>query len=103
MDRFYTTLLGTYQGHDYYLTVSGKPSINDVQSFAVTIHYDDSKRRTPVEIARIDTSHNYVHFDRLYRADQPTDPVDMETPWEAEHHLREHWRQYAESYARNHG
>ena len=102
MDRFYTTLLGTYQDRDYYLTVSGEPSINDIQEFAVTIHYDDPQTRETVEIARIDTSHGYVHFDRLYRANQPKDPVDMETPWEAEEHLREHWRQYAASYARNH-
>ncbi len=102
MDRFYTTLLGTYRDHDYYLTVSGDPSIDDIQEFAATIHYDDPHTRKQVEIARIDTSHGYVHFDRLYRADQPTDAVDMETPWEAEAHLREHWRQYADSYDRNH-
>ena len=74
MDRFYTTLLGTYRGHDYYLTVSGEPSINDVQAFAVTIHYDDPQTRGTIEIARIDTSHGYIHFDRLYRADQPKGP-----------------------------
>lgn len=102
MDRFYTNLLGTHQDHDYYLTVAGEPSINDIHAFAVIIHYDDSRTRETVEIARMDTSHGYVHFDRLYRADQPKDPVDMETPWEAEEHLREHWRQYADSYANNH-
>ena len=102
MDRFYTTLLGTYQDHDYFLPVSGEPSVNDIQEFAVTIHYDDPKTRETVEIARIDTSHGYVHFDRLYRADQPKEPVNTETSWEAEEHLRKHWRQYAESYARNH-
>jgi hypothetical protein len=102
MDRFYTTVLGSYQDQDYYLTVSGEPSINDIRNFAVTFHYDDPQTTTQVEIARIDTSHGYVHFDRLYRADQRTDSVDMETPWEAENHLREHWRQYAASYARNH-
>ena len=30
MDRFYTTLLGSYRGQHYYLTVSGEPSINNV-------------------------------------------------------------------------
>lgn len=80
MDRFYTTLLGSYRSRDYYLTVSGKPSIDNVQDFAVTVHYDDPETSETVEIARIDTSHGYVHFDRLYRADQATDPVDIETP-----------------------
>ena len=102
MDRFYTSLLGVYGDRRYYLTVSGEPSINDIREFTVTIHYDDPQTRDTGEIARIDTSHGYVHFDRLYRADQPTDPVDMETPWAAEEYLRENWRQYADSYTRNH-
>ena len=103
MDRFYTTRLGSYQGHVYQLTVAGEPSINDVQSFSVTIHYYVPETDETTEVARIDTSHGFVHFDRLYHADQPKDPVDMETPWEAEEHLREHWHQYAVSFARNHG
>ena len=102
MGRFYTTLLGSYRGQNYYLTVSGEPSINNVQDFAVTVHYDDPQTTETVEIARIDTSHDYVHFDRLYRADQGTDAVEIETPWEAEAYLRAPWRQYADSYAHNH-
>jgi hypothetical protein len=51
MNRFYTTLLGTYQDRDYYLTVLGEPSINNIEEFAVTIHYDDPQTRETVEIA----------------------------------------------------
>ena len=64
MDRFYTIQLGTYQDRSYFLTVAGEPSINDIQAFVVTIHYNDPLARESVEIARIDTSHGHVHFDR---------------------------------------
>lgn len=102
MDRFYGYELGTYDGRRYHLTVSGEPSINDIEEFAVIVHFNDPKTDQTVEIARIDTSHGFVHFDRLYRSDQPKESVDTESPWEAEARLREHWRKYAESYARNH-
>lgn len=102
MERFYSYQLGTHDGRVYHLTVSGEPSINDVEQFAVTVHYNDPVTEQSVEIARIDTSHGFVHFDRLYRADQPKETLDIETPWEAEGLLRDRWRQYAETFARNH-
>jgi len=102
MERFYSYQLGYYEDRVYHLSVNGEPSMNDVRMFAVTIHYDDPKSQETVEIARIDTSHGFVHIDRLYRRDQPKEALDIETPWEAEKHLRSRWRQYAESYARNH-
>lgn len=102
MERFYSYQLGRYLGRVYHLSVSGAPSLNHVEQFAVTIHYDDPVAETTVEIARIDTSHGHVHFDRLYRSDQPKELLDVETPWEAEKLLRDHWRQYADSHAENH-
>lgn len=102
MDRFYSYQLGRYDGRPYHLSVCGEPSLNDVDAFAVTVHYDDPRTEETVEIARIDTNHDTVHFDRLYRECQPKDPLAIRTPWEAEERLREHWRQYAESYASNH-
>ncbi|MGQ4557412.1 DUF7718 family protein [Halobellus sp. GM3] len=53
-------------------------------------------------MARIDTSHQTVHFDRLYRRDQPKD-TDVEfSVWEAEQQLEHNWRQYAHTHAENH-
>lgn len=57
MDRFYMPHLDTYRDHDYYITVSGEPPINDIKEFAVTIHYDDPQTKEIVEIAPIDKSH----------------------------------------------
>lgn len=102
MERFYSYRLGSDDGRVYHLSVSGAPSMNHVEDFAVAVHFNDADTDETVEIVRIDTSHGFVHIDRLYRADQPKDELDVETLWEAEALLREQWRRYAESYARNH-
>ena len=98
MDRFYQYLLGEYLGRTYFLTVSGEPTINEVEDFAVAIHYNDSVADRKVQVARIDTSHGYVHFDELFREERPKTPLDIDAYREAEELLREDWRRYARRY-----
>ncbi len=101
MERFYGYKLGTYAGQEYSLSVSGAPSINDVEEFAVTVHYYDTDANETVEIARIDTAHGVTHFDKLFRRDQPKEILDVDY-LEAENRLRENWRRYARSYDHTH-
>lgn len=104
MSRSYTLELGEYYGRTYFLTVSVQPDFDDVESFAVTVHYNTGPEGDEtVQIARIDTSHGVVHFDRLYRRDQQKDrSVEMDH-LDAEQHLRSNWRRYAQSHERAHG
>jgi NifB/MoaA-like Fe-S oxidoreductase len=98
MKRFYGYRLGEYLGNVYHLTVAGEPDINDVEEFSVTVHYFDEEREEQIQIARIDTRHGGVHFDKLYRRDQPREFLDIEHYWEAEEKLRENWRTYAKNH-----
>jgi hypothetical protein len=41
-------------------------------------------------VARIDTEHGYTHFDRLYRRDQPKNPIDLGF-WAAWAHMEANW------------
>lgn len=67
----------------------------------MTVYYSLSTGESKA-IARVDNAHGFVHFHRLYRRDQPKDPVDWS--WdEAETELVEDWRQYAQSYDDAHG
>lgn len=102
MDRFYNYKLGTYAEREYVLSVNGAPSIDNVEEFAVTVHFYDETTEETVEIARIDTAHGEAHFDKLFRRDQPKEPLDVNY-LEAEELLRENWRRYAESYQETHG
>jgi hypothetical protein len=101
MDRFYQYPLGEYLDRTYFLIVSGEPDTNEVEDFAVAIHYNDSVADREVQIARIDTSHGYVHFDKLFREKRPKTPLDIDVYWEAEELLREDWRRYARRYETN--
>lgn len=104
MTESYTLELGDYRGLAYFLTVSVEPDFDRVSDFAVVLHFAAAfGNEVRVQVARIDTAHGEVHFDRLYRRDQPKDfDVEM-THLEAERHLRENWRRYAAAYERAHG
>lgn len=102
MKRLYSYKLGTYGGREYSLSVNGAPSIDRVEEFAVTVHYYDIDAAKTVEIARIDTAHGTTHFDKLFRRDQPKEPLGIDY-LEAEARLRENWRRYAKSYEDTHG
>lgn len=94
----WTERLGQYRGRVYYLAVRVKPGLHNVRDFAAVIYYspeNDPERK--IQIARIDTTHGYTHFDRLYRRDQPKDRIDVDA-WSAAALLRVNWRTYAESH-----
>ncbi|MDZ7701313.1 MAG: hypothetical protein U5J98_04190 [Halobacteriales archaeon] len=93
--------LGEFRGRTDYLQVRATPSFDDVTDFAAAVFYRELVEDRPVEIARIDTSHGFVHFDRLYRRDRPKDPIDL-TVREAAELLESNWRTYAESHDRSH-
>lgn len=58
--------LGVYRGRRYYLTTRVTPSVNTVEEFSVVVYYRNLRTGSSVQIARIDTSHGFVHFNRLY-------------------------------------
>lgn len=74
------------------------PNFDRVREFAAILYFtgdDDTGQK--IQIARIDTTHGYTHFDRLYRRDQPKEEIDV-TVWEASALIEDNWRTYAESY-----
>lgn len=81
----------------YFIKVRATPSVHNPQEFAVTVFYKDADSGQNTEIARIDTSHGYAHFDKLFRRDQPKEEVDLDL-WEAVQQLRNNWQTYAEMY-----
>lgn len=94
--------LGTYGKRTYHLTIRVVPNFDLVEEFSVVLHYLDAPSDSRVQIARIDTSHGFVHFDRLYRRDRPKEPIDVDV-WEAAERLEANWRRYARSHDRAHG
>lgn len=97
----YTYPLDFYRGQKFHITVRLDPDANNVQDFAVTLHYTDDAGEE-VEIVRIDTAHSQTHMDRLFRSPPNKLPMDLE--WhEAEDQLRQDWRKYARRYDNTHG
>lgn len=91
--------LGEREERVYLLSARARPGFDNPQEFAVTVHYNDIRSETNVEIARVDTAHGYVHFDRLYRRDEPKEQLDLGF-WEAVERLEENWHTYARGYER---
>lgn len=100
MANEYTERLGCHDGDQYFLTVRARPSFDRPVEFGVVVHYHDNTVDSNVEIARVDTAHGRVHFDKLYRRDQPKERLDVGL-WEAVTKLRNDWRRYAEIYERD--
>jgi hypothetical protein len=101
MKRFYSYKIGEYLGKVYHLTIAGEPNINEVEDFSVNVHYFDEEDEKQVQIARIDTRHGDVHFDKLYRRDEPREFLDdINEYWEAEEMLIENWRTYARNFSK---
>ncbi len=88
--------VGTYRGRPYFVRIRVTPGFNTPEEFAVVCYYE-SRMGENVQIARIDTEHGYTHFDRLYRRDEPKEPVEMDF-WEAWTRMRNNWRTYAKSH-----
>lgn len=102
MAREATWELGTYGERVYQLTIRVVPNYDVVEAFSVVVHYRDPRTDSGVQVARIDTSHGYPHVDRLYRRDQPKEPLDVDV-WEAAERLEANWRRYARQHDRVHG
>lgn len=100
MSRQFTEELGEYRGRLYHLNASCEPGWNNPEEFAVVIYYRDPDEREKKQIARVDTAHGHTHIDKLWRLDEPSEPVDWDV-WEAVRQLKQSWRRYAERYEKN--
>lgn len=103
-----TQAIGEYEGRTVHLAVRADPSLDAraPEQFAVTLFIPRSDGSN-VDIARIDTAHDGVHYDRLYlpeddllRKDYSVDIVDYR---EAQRVLVENWRDHVATYEENHG
>lgn len=92
--------LGTYQRRTYFLRIRADPDFENVSDFAVTIYFKNPTKKKRIQIARVDTAHDYTHFDTLYRQDEPTEPVDWGL-WETVERFESEWRTWAESHEQN--
>lgn len=91
--------LGEHAGRTFLLTARAVPGFDDPAEFAVVVHYNSPEADQVEQVARIDTAHGGVHFDRLYRRDDPKDDLDINF-WEAVERLEANWRTYARGYER---
>ncbi|WP_227381003.1 DUF7718 family protein [Haladaptatus halobius] len=92
--------LDTWRGRIYLLRIRGTPSYFDPDDFAVTVYYKDAATETHIEIARVDTAHDFTHFDRLFRNPPDKKPVEWDI-WDAVDHFEENWPTYAKRYEEN--
>lgn len=99
---------GVYRNRTYQIGVRADPTLNNVESFAVVLFYEqaDGKR---IEIAKIDNAEHEegtIHFDRYYReegAPRKDFDMDIESVFGAEDYLGDNWQRYARLYEENHG
>lgn len=89
--------LGVHAGRTYLLTARATPGFDDSEEFVVVVHFNDPDTDEEVQIARIDTTHGYVHFDRVYRRDEPKDELAVGF-WDAVELLEDDWRTFAREY-----
>ena len=103
-----THALGRYRGLSVHLSVRANPSLDAPapEEFAVNL-FLSFPGGANVAVARIDTSHEGVHYDRLYlpeddplRRDYSVTAVDYR---EAQQMLLGNWRDHVEAYAETHG
>lgn len=89
--------LGEYKQRIYFIHLRATPNFENVDDFAVIIFYKDANTEEQIQIARVDTTHGYTHFDRLYKRTQPKDPVDWSL-WETVEKFNSKWRRWAEGH-----
>ncbi|MDY6774352.1 MAG: hypothetical protein SVS85_04075 [Candidatus Nanohaloarchaea archaeon] len=94
--------LGTHKGRIYIIRGEAEPSFNDIQSFYITVFYRKTETRENIQIARIDTSHDETHMDRLFEDPVEKEPLPSTGFWEAYERLKENWEKYARRYEKNH-
>lgn len=103
-----TRTIGQYGGWTIHLAVRADPSLeaSAPEAFAVTLFVAVPSAEN-VDVARIDTGHDGVHYDRLYlpvdrplRKDYSIDVVDYR---DAQRMLLRDWRDHVEAYEETHG
>lgn len=103
-----THAIGRYEGLTVYLSIRADPSLDAraPEEFAVNLSVSRADGSN-IDVARIDTAHAGVHYDRLYlpeddplRRDYGVDIVDYREPQRT---LIENWREHVEAYAKTHG
>ncbi len=89
---------------DIVVHLGGKvdPGFGCPNEFSVSLFYRDPEKEENIEIARIDSSHGYVHIHRFYRSDPEKENIDIDTWQEALEFLRDKWKIYTKRYYRNH-
>ncbi|WP_425499007.1 DUF7718 family protein [Halobium salinum] len=103
----YTYEVGVFRHRPYQIGVRADPSLNDVDSFAVVLFFEQ-KDGIRIEIAKIDNSEHdrgEIHLDQYYRSD-PTKKdftIEVDSVYEADDFLEQNWLRYAQLYDRNHG
>lgn len=86
--------LGSFHGRTYLLKIRGDPNCEQPDDFAVLIYYKSSSDESGTVVARVDNSHGYTHFEKLYRSDESEERVGWGI-WEAVEKLSGEWRRYA--------
>ena len=100
--------IGRHEGRTVVLSVRAKPSLDAraPEEFAVNLSISRSDGSN-VDVARIDTSHAGVHYDRLYLPEDDPLPrdygVEIVDYREAQRTLLENWRKHVAEFERNHG
>lgn len=100
---------GKRRGVQYNIGVRVDPTIDNVESFAVTLFFKLKDDRV-VHVVRVDDSAHSgrpdIHADRFYRelgAEVKDFEVNVDTYYEAEDYIRENWERFADHYHDNHG
>lgn len=89
--------LGTWKGRIYWLRARAEPDYNNPNWFMATVYHEGQNTGENIQVARVDCSHNYTHFDRLYKRSEPKDPVSWDL-WKAIDELKQNWQTYAKGH-----
>lgn len=98
----YRVQVGEIRDRPYFVLVSARPSLNEIEEFAVVLFYEDPDAEERVEVARIDDAHGYVHLDELYTGERGRSTFDGDV-WDAQAYLEANWRRFARLHRENHG
>lgn len=99
---------GMVRGVVFQIGVRAEPDLHNVLSFAVIL-FIPKEDGSIVEVAKVDNAEHdegTIHIDRYYRevgADVKNFEIDVDSVWEADKYIEDHWDQFARKYLENHG
>lgn len=99
---------GTLRSIVFQIGVRAEPSLHNVLSFAVIL-FIPKEDGSIVEVAKVDNAghdEGPIHIDRYYRevgADVKDFDIDVDSVWEADKYIEDHWDQFARRFLENHG